>query len=160
MLVWSWWCDRWSCDLFGVYSSSVFWNEIKSLHCSANTNATRSSHSNIGGCNGYWTVSNYMSYDLYTFWYSCSIEALEYWQLIGSFCQLHGLAASKKFLIKCAELGKWLTMVCHAQQLHLSPDEVRWALIEICLITMTTVSISDWTSFCWIEDKGTFDVSN
>lgn len=58
----------------------------------------------------------------------CSIEALECWQLIGSFCQLHGLVASKRFLITCAEQGKWLPMLCHAQQLHLPPDEVRWAL--------------------------------
>ena len=84
-----------------------------------------------------------MFYDFYGFLYSCSIEALEYWQLIGSFCQLHGLVASKRFLITCAEQGKWLPMICHAQQLHLTPDEVRWALIEICVITMTTVAISD-----------------
>ena len=64
--------------------------------------------------------------------YSCSIEALECWQLIGSFCKIHGLVGSKRFLITCAEQGKWLPMMCHAQQLCLSPDEVRWAVYRVC----------------------------
>ena len=84
-----------------------------------------------------------MLYELYGFLYSCSIEALECWQLIGSFCQLHGLVASKSFMITCAEQGKWLPMICHAQQLHLPPDEVTWALYRVDIITMTTVAISD-----------------
>lgn len=84
------------------------------------------------------------SYELYGFSYSCSVEALECWQLIGSFCRLHGLIASRSFLIRCAEQSKWLPMICHAQQLHLPPDEVYCALFRIIYdIIMVTVAISD-----------------
>lgn len=107
-----------------LYSSSVSWDEIKSFMCSGSVDATGGCYGHTSGYNGDWTVSDIMLYELYGFLYSCSVETLECWQLIGSFCQLHGLVASKRFLITCAEQGKWLPMLCHAQQLHLPPDEV------------------------------------
>ena len=72
---------------------------------------------------------------------SCSIEALECWQLIGSFCQLHGLVASKKFMMRCAEQGKWLPMICHAQQLHLPPDEVSVVCVCVCVCLCVRVCV-------------------
>ena len=58
------------------------------------------------------------------FFFRCCLESEEQWSLVQEFCACHSLQPSTSFLCVCAQEGKWLPLLCHAQLYDIPPQKV------------------------------------